>query len=140
MHKTTNIMNLDDFLNPQNRIVDIESDSLPIMYGLDEDDIIDKVKRVMEVALSDGVEKDHEVIESVFALGETEIERVLLAHLLGKYFVTKQYEGMEEMMKSLALGMTMAVATIQKTLDLDDESRDVIQTILISVIESAMEE
>ena len=132
-------MNLDDFLNGQQRIVDVNAESLPEVYGLNDDEIVSKVKRLVEVAMSEGVQKDHDVIESVFNLGETELERVVLSHLLGKYFVTTQQQSMSDMMTGLSMALTMSVMKTCEALDLDEDAAQLMTNILMETIDEVIE-
>ena len=103
-------MNFEDIFNGGG--LDTSAETLPQVYGLDDDKTIDKVKELTAFAMD--AELDHELIETTKALADSSDEAIVLLHLVNKFFVHKSQEGAEEMMVKLAFALTMSLADLEE--------------------------
>ena len=111
-------MNLEDFLNGNNGI-DANADTLPQVYGLDDDTIVNKTKRLVKGAFE--CDRDHEVIELIRAEVDSDIEAVILAHLVNKFILEQVMEQSHDVMNALAFTLAMGLVKANKRLGLTDE-------------------
>lgn len=102
-------MNFEDIFNGGG--IDASAETLPQVYGLDDDKSIEKVKQLTEFALS--AEYDHDLIESVKGLADSNDEALVLLHLVNKFFVHKSQEASEELMVKLAFSLSMSLAKLE---------------------------
>ena len=126
-------MNLDDFLNGNNGI-DVDAETLPQVYGLDDDAVVSKVKRLVKASFE--CSKDHEVVEMIRAESNSDVEAVVVAHLIGKFFIDNIIESSQSTLNDLASALAMAVASASVKLDLDEGSVAILLESLSEAFES----
>ena len=127
-------MNLDDFLNGNNGI-NTNADTLPQVYGLDDDLIVDKTKRLVKGAFE--CDKDHEVIELIRAEADSDIEAVILAHLVNKFILEQVMEQSHDVMNALAFTLAMGLVKANKRLGLTDEQSAELLEVITEAIDNA---
>ena len=103
-------MNFEDIFNGGG--LNTSAETLPQVYGLDDDKTIDKVKELTRFAME--AELDHELIETAKGVSDSNDEAIVLLHLVNKFFVHKAQEGAEEMMVKLAFALTMSLADLEE--------------------------
>ena len=127
-------MNLDDFLNGNNGI-DTNADTLPQVYGLDDDAVVSKTKRLVKGAFE--CDKDHEVIELIRAEADSDTEALVLTHLLGKYMMEVIMKQSSDALQALAVSLAMGVTMATEKLELSDAQAEGLLDIMSDAIESA---
>ena len=127
-------MNLDDFLNGNNGI-DVNADTLPQVYGLDDDTIVNKTKRLVKGAFE--CDRDHEVIELIRAEADSDIEAVILAHLVNKFILEQVMEQSHDVMNGLAFTLAMGLVKANKRLGLTDEQSAELLEVITEAIDNA---
>lgn len=127
-------MNLEDFLNGNNGI-DANADTLPQVYGLDDDTIVNKTKRLVKGAFE--CDRDHEVIELIRAEADSDIEAVILAHLVNKFILEQVMEQSQDVMNSLAFTLAMGLVKANKRLGLTDEQSAELLEVITEAIDNA---
>jgi len=127
-------MNLEDFLNGNNGI-DANADTLPQVYGLDDDTIVNKTKRLVKGAFE--CDKDHEVIELIRAEADSDIEAVILAHLVNKFILEQVMEQSHDVMNALAFTLAMGLVKANKRLGLTDEQSAELFEVITEAIDNA---
>ena len=127
-------MNLEDFLNGNNGI-DANADTLPQVYGLDDDLIVDKTKRLVKGAFE--CDRDHEVIELIRAEADSDIEAVILAHLVNKFILEQVMEQSHDVMNALAFTLAMGLVKANKRLGLTDEQSAELLEVITEAIDNA---
>jgi len=127
-------MNLEDFLNGNNGI-DANADTLPQVYGLDDDTIVNKTKRLVKGAFE--CDKDHEVIELIRAEADSDIEAVILAHLVNKFILEQVMEQSHDVMNALAFTLAMGLVKANKRLGLTDEQSAELLEVITEAIDNA---
>lgn len=108
-------MNFEDIFNGGG--LNTSAETLPQVYGLDDDKTIEKVKELTRFAME--AELDHELIETAKGVADSSDEAIVLLHLVNKLFVQKSQEGAEEMMVKLAFALTMSLSDLEKNDILD---------------------
>ena len=103
-------MNFEDIFNGGG--LNTSAETLPQVYGLDDDKTIEKVKELTRFAME--AELDHELIETAKGVADSSDEAIVLLHLVNKFFVHKSQEGAEEMMVKLAFALTMSLADLEE--------------------------
>ena len=127
-------MNLEDFLNGNNGI-NTNADTLPQVYGLNDDLIVDKTKRLVKGAFE--CDKDHEVIELIRAEADSDIEAVILAHLVNKFILEQVMEQSHDVMNALAFTLAMGLVKANKRLGLTDEQSAELLEVITEAIDNA---
>lgn len=127
-------MNLEDFLNGNNGI-DANADTLPQVYGLDDDTIVSKTKRLVKGAFE--CDRDHEVIELIRAEADSDIEAVILAHLVNKFILEQVMEQSHDVMNALAFTLAMGLVKANKRLGLTDEQSAELLEVITEAIDNA---
>jgi len=127
-------MNLEDFLNGNNGI-DANADTLPQVYGLDDDTIVNKTKRLVKGAFE--CDRDHEVIELIRAEADSDIEAVILAHLVNKFILEQVMEQSHDVMNALAFTLAMGLVKANKRLGLTDEQSAELFEVITEAIDNA---
>ena len=127
-------MNLEDFFNGNNGI-DANADTLPQVYGLDDDTIVNKTKRLVKGAFE--CDKDHEVIELIRAEADSDIEAVILAHLVNKFILEQVMEQSHDVMNALAFTLAMGLVKANKRLGLTDEQSAELFEVITEAIDNA---
>ncbi len=127
-------MNLEDFLNGNNGI-DANADTLPQVYGLDDDTIVNKTKRLVKGAFE--CDRDHEVIELIRAEADSDIEAVILAHLVNKFILEQVMEQSHDVMNALAFTLAMGLVKANKRLGLTDEQSAELLEVITEAIDNA---
>jgi len=127
-------MNLEDFLNGNNGI-DANADTLPQVYGLDDDTIVNKTKRLVKGAFE--CDKDYEVIELIRAEADSDIEAVILAHLVNKFILEQVMEQSHDVMNALAFTLAMGLVKANKRLGLTDEQSAELLEVITEAIDNA---
>ena len=127
-------MNLEDFLNGNNGI-DANADTLPQVYGLDDDTIVNKTKRLVKGAFE--CDRDHEVIELIRAEADSDIEAVILAHLVNKFILEQVMEQSQDVMNALAFTLAMGLVKANKRLGLTDEQSAELLEVITEAIDNA---
>ena len=126
-------MNLEDFLNGNNGI-NTNADTLPQVYGLNDDLIVDKTKRLVKGAFE--CDKDHEVIELIRAEADSDIEAVILAHLVNKFILEQVMEQSHDVMNALAFTLAMGLVKANKRLGLTDEQSAELLEVITEAIDN----
>ena len=127
-------MNLEDFLNGNNGI-NTNADTLPQVYGLNDDLIVDKTKRLVKGAFE--CDRDHEVIELIRAEADSDIEAVILAHLVNKFILEQVMEQSHDVMNALAFTLAMGLVKANKRLGLTDEQSAELLEVITEAIDNA---
>jgi hypothetical protein len=127
-------MNLDDFM--QGSGLDTNAETLPQVYGFDDDQIVDKVKRLYDAAL--GCNKDHEILEMVRGEADSDLESILLIHLLNKAFMATMSGKMDEAMSTLAMTLGMSIIRLGMDGTLSEEQLEAVQNAIVESIDKAI--
>lgn len=128
-------MNLDDFLNGDNGI-DENAKTLPQVYGLEDDVVVDKCKRLVKGSFE--CDKDHEVVELIRAEADSDVEALVLTHLVNKFILEQVIEQSKDTMSSLAFNLALGFANAQYELNLTDEQQKGLLAAVTEAIENSI--
>lgn len=128
-------MNLDDFLNGNNGI-NVNAETLPQVYGLEDDVVVNKCKRLVKGSIE--CDKDHEVVELIRAEADSDIEALVLTHLVNKFIMEQVIEQSKDTLSSLSFALAFGLSKAQSKLNLTDEQNEGLLLIVTEAIENTI--
>ena len=129
-------MNLDDFLNGDNGI-NVNAETLPQVYGLKDDVVVNKCKRLVKGSFE--CNKDHEVVELIRAEADSDIEALVLTHLVNKFIMEQVIEQSKDTLSSLSFALAFGLSKAQYKLNLTDEQNEGLLLIVTEAIENSID-